>query len=591
MGGRAGCITSGNGTMRYMAAAIQFEPEFARPGRNIPRLLALATEAAQHGARLIVLPEMANIGYCFDSRDEIAPYVESVPGPFTACLERIAAQHGCVIVCGLGEIDPESELYYNTAVAVGPDGYIGKYRKTHFFSADAKWAVEGDLGFPVWDTPAGRLGIAVCMDATYPEVGRLLALQGAEVVCFPTNWIGSTTPDHRWISQAFENGVYWIAATRYGSERGLRFEGGSSVIAPDGEVTALAAPDTAIAYAEIDLARVGDRRFDPRRPERKLADRRPEMYRELVQAPYTWSPGFYHSLYGHPGLPEPRSSRVAVLQCERPTPGQPPNLERLLPPLPVEPLDLIVLPALLFTDSPPASISERDGLHAMAPFHELARERNALIAGSTVEREGARLYHTAVLVDAHTVLGSQRACHLSEEDVAWATAGDGPFACFDTPVGRIGVLTGYDACFFETLRVLASGGADLVCVAASIPWPVSRPIAASGRTWNYWQSKSWESCVALAIADYAAADEARASGIWIPNVREDRSGAAVAAPGRSATVVEDFDSHSRYIREKRAMGWRRTHWYRPLVVQQKPSSRPRETGLDRSRIAPHTSAV
>ena len=177
---------------------------------------------------------MANIGYCFASREEVSPFVQPVPGPFTRQLEEIAARHGCVIVCGMGEVDEESDLYYNTAVVVGPQGYVGKYRKTHFFSADAKWAVEGDLGFPVWDTPVGRLGVEVCMDATYPETGRLLALQGAEVICFPTNWVGSIPPDHRWISQAFENGVYWIAANRCGSERGLEFLGGSCVIGPDG---------------------------------------------------------------------------------------------------------------------------------------------------------------------------------------------------------------------------------------------------------------------------------------------------------------------------------------------------------------------
>ncbi|HEY8685205.1 MAG TPA: nitrilase-related carbon-nitrogen hydrolase, partial [Chloroflexota bacterium] len=163
--------------MRYTAAAVQFEPSLARPDLNVPRLLALAEEAAARGARLVVLPEMANIGYCFDSRAEVSPFVQPVPGPFTRQLEAIASRQGCVIVAGMGEVDEESDLYYNTAVVVGPHGYLGKYRKTHFFSADAKWAVEGDLGLPVWDTPVGRLGVEVCMDSTYPETGRLLALQ------------------------------------------------------------------------------------------------------------------------------------------------------------------------------------------------------------------------------------------------------------------------------------------------------------------------------------------------------------------------------------------------------------------------------
>ena len=317
---RNGAINLGttyNVPMRYVAAAIQFEPTFARPDVNVPRLVSLAEEAALGGARLVVLPEMANIGYCFASRDEVSPFVQTVPGPFTRQLEAIAARRGCVIVCGMGEVDEESDLYYNTAVVVGPQGYVGKYRKTHFFSADAKWAVEGDLGFPVWETPVGRLGVEVCMDATYPETGRLLALQGAQVICFPTNWVGSIPPDHRWISQAFENGVYWVAANRCGSERGLEFLGGSCLIGPDGSVATTASTRDEILYGEIDLDGADTRRFRAGHTENKLADRRPALYREMLQNPYTWSPAYYHSLFGAAGLPEPRSSSIAVVQWPR----------------------------------------------------------------------------------------------------------------------------------------------------------------------------------------------------------------------------------------------------------------------------------
>jgi predicted amidohydrolase len=551
--------------MQYVAAAIQFEPTFARPDLNVPRILTLIEDAAVRGARLIVLPEMANIGYCFDSREEIAPYVQPVPGPFTRQIEEVAARHGCVVVCGVGEVDEESDLYYNTAIVVGPHGYLGKYRKIHFFSADAKWAVEGDLGFPVWDTSVGRLGVEVCMDATYPEAGRLLALQGADVVCFPTNWIGNATPDHRWISQAFENGVYWVAANRFGRERGLEFPGGSSIIAPDGAVQVVASPDDEIVYAEIDLELTGSRRFQIDRPEHKLTDRRPDLYPEMLQTPYTWSPAFYHSLYGAPGLPESRSSHIAVVQVERPVSNRPATVDSIRSLLPSGPIDLVVLPELVFSSPSTLAADRGDGPQAVEPLLDLAGERSCLIAGTVVERDGERLYNTAVLVDGERILGTQRKCHLTADDLLWATPGRGPFRTIDTPIGRIGLIAGYDACFFETLRVLANQGADLVCVPSDLPWSLSHKIVGSERIWTFWQSKAWESCVALAVANYATPECPTGSGIWAPDVREDRSRECLTVTDGAEVATLSVDTHSRYLREKRGLGWRRLHWCKPLV--------------------------
>jgi predicted amidohydrolase len=553
--------------MRYVAAAVQFEPSLARPDLNVPRLLALAEEAAARGARLVVLPEMANIGYCFDSRAEVSPFVQPVPGPFTRQLEAIASRQGCVIVAGMGEVDEESDLYYNTAVVVGPNGYLGKYRKTHFFSADAKWAVEGDLGLPVWDTPVGRLGVEVCMDSTYPETGRLLALQGAEVICFPTNWVGSMTPDHRWISQAFENGVYWVAANRCGNERGLEFLGGSCVISPDGHVQTIARSRDEIICGEIDLEVADARRFGTARPEHKLADRRPELYREMMQTPYTWSAAYYHSLYGSTGLPEPRTSRIAVVQWPRSASDVlPVSVAVLSGLLTAGSVDLVVLPELLFSSHTPYEAGDEARLQDIEPLHALAAECDCLVAGTVIEHDGDRLYHTAVLLDRDRVLGTQRKHHLMAQDSPWATADTEPFRTVDTPIGRIGLVTGYDASFFETLRVLANQGADLVCVPANLPWPLSHRVGDSDDFWMFWKSKAWESCIALAVANYAEPNCSAGSGIWVPDVREGRSLEAVTQSDHGEVAALSVDTHSRYLREKRGLGWRRNHWYKPLVL-------------------------
>jgi predicted amidohydrolase len=559
-------IETYNAAMKYIAAAIQFEPILGRPDVNVPRLLALAEEAAMQGARLVVLPEMANIGYCFESRQEVSSFLQPVPGPFTRQLEAITARHGCVIVCGTGEVDEESDLYYNTAVIVAPQGYLGKYRKTHFFSADAKWAVEGDLGLPIWDTPVGRLGVEVCMDATYPETGRLLALQGAEVICFPTNWVGSIPPDNRWISQAFENGVYWVAANRCGHERGLEFLGGSCIVGPNGHAQSIASCPNEVVYGEIDRDLASSRRFRMGRPEHKLTDRRPELYREMLQTPYTWSPAYYHSLYGSPGLPEARSSRIAVVQWPRSATDIPAGSAAMCGLLPAEPIDLLVLPELLFSSHPPNQTGDLDGLQDIEPLQTLASERDCMVAGTVIERDGDLLYHTAVLLDRECLIDKQRKRHLTTDDAQWASAGNEPFGVVDTSIGRIGLVSGYDACFFETLRVLATQGADLVCVPANLPWSLNHRIADSERFWTFWKSKAWENCIVLAVANYVDPGCSGESGIWVPDVREDRSQEALAQTDTGEVVVQMMDTHSRYLREKRGLGWRRLHWYKPLVV-------------------------
>src|SRR5690242_7787552 len=100
---------------QYTVAAIQFEPKLGAKAGNMARLCALVAEAAGAGARVIVMPEMAVTGYCFRDRAEIAPLVETVPGPATEAFGAIARRHGCYVAVGLAERDPASDLYYNTA--------------------------------------------------------------------------------------------------------------------------------------------------------------------------------------------------------------------------------------------------------------------------------------------------------------------------------------------------------------------------------------------------------------------------------------------------------------------------------------------
>ena len=235
----------------------------------------MVEEAARNDAKLIVLVEMATTAYCFFDRAEIAPYVEPIPGPTTERFGELAARYGCYIVVGMPEVDPETDIYYNSLALVGPEGVVGKYRKTHSFISENTWAKDGDLDLPVFRTELGNLGSLICMDASFPETARVLALRGADVICFPTNWLLEKAPAPAWITRAFENGVYLIAADRWGNERTVEFSGGSAVIDPDGAIQSYRDTGNGIVYGYIDIAKARDKKFVANETGDKLLERRP----------------------------------------------------------------------------------------------------------------------------------------------------------------------------------------------------------------------------------------------------------------------------------------------------------------------------
>src|SRR5437870_8267820 len=128
--------TSTHSFTRYRVAAIQYEPTLGEKEQNVSDLLRLVEEAVRHEARLVVLPEIATTGYCWESRDEIAPHVEPIPGPTTERFQQLAASHGCFIAVSLPEVDPATNIYYNSMALIGPDGVIGTYRKVDTYASE-----------------------------------------------------------------------------------------------------------------------------------------------------------------------------------------------------------------------------------------------------------------------------------------------------------------------------------------------------------------------------------------------------------------------------------------------------------------------
>jgi predicted amidohydrolase len=565
--------------LRYRVAALQFNPLPGQKADNIERLLHMTEEAALEGARLIVLPEMATTGYCWLSREEIAPFVEPVPGPTTSRFQEVAARYRCYIALSLPEVDPATGVFYNALALVGPDGLLGSYRKIHSYISEPRWARDGDLGFPVWETPLGRLAGIICMDAMYFEAARIPALRGADVLLFPTNWVDEHCPSSWWMTRALENGVYLIAANRSDVERHTAFSGGSCVLNPDGTIQAFLDDGEGIVYGEVDLEQARTKAWHTAEPlGQRLADRRPELYIPLVHNTYLWEPLRYHSLYEQGELPPGQLSCVGIIQT---------NLHALANAAkemtaavlceqigsllrdhePTRP-DVLVLPELLLP-GPLAGTSAEDVERLLAgaitlPGPEtaslvaLATEFQITLVLGVVERvaepgQTTRYYNTVLLIDPEGIYGTYRKLHLTAYDRLWATPGDVGLPVFDTPTGRIGLATGYDVLFPETLRVLASLGTDLVCAPAYLNFPQPVPLAASRIHFSrsvapdefdhlhalIWRVRAAEHHVYLALANWSGQYEGRRangySGIFSPSTE--------VYPWREV-VVEDDDELS-----------------------------------------------
>jgi predicted amidohydrolase len=254
----------------------QFSPIFGDVWFNLQKIQE-ALQGAQ--ADLIVLPELATSGYLFVSREEVEALAEPIPGPTTEFLQRIARERDLHIVIGLPE--QSGDALYNSAVLVGPEGLVARYRKAHLFYEEKLYFQPGDTGFSVAEVQGVKVGLLICFDHMFPEAARTLALQGAQIICHPSNLVlpgkGQLTTRVR----AMENRVFWVLANRYGTEeRGgkqLSYTGVSQIVAPDGSVLAKAPPQgDALQIVELDPTQALDKHVTKLND--LFGDRRPELY-------------------------------------------------------------------------------------------------------------------------------------------------------------------------------------------------------------------------------------------------------------------------------------------------------------------------
>ena len=263
---------------------------------NVKRAEEAVRAAAGGGAELVCLPELFRTRYFPQSEDaRHFDLAEPIPGPTSECMSALAAELGLVLVVPVFE-RRAAGLYHNSALVIDTDGRLaGSYRKMHvpddplFF--EKFYFAPGDSGFHAFDTALGRIGVLICWDQWFPEAARLLAMDGAELLLYPTaiGWIDGEADEENQAQReswrvvqrghAIANGVFVAAVNRTGQEDKLRFYGSSFVSDPQGRVLAEAQEEEQTLLVDCDLARVEEQR----RGWPFLRDRRVDAYGDLVK--------------------------------------------------------------------------------------------------------------------------------------------------------------------------------------------------------------------------------------------------------------------------------------------------------------------
>jgi predicted amidohydrolase len=253
--------------------------------KNLETIKENVVRAKSEGAQLVIFPELSLTGYVV--RDQIYELAERIPGPSTRVVEKLAKENELHIIFGMPETCEKTEAtLYNSAVLVGPNGFIGKYHKmylpTHSIFEEKRYFRPG-YQVAVYDTELGKIGLVICYDIYFPEVTRLTRLKGAQlIVCISASpGIRRSFFETLTAARAIENTAFLAYVNRAGIEDGLQFWGGSRLIGPSGRIIAEA------KYDEEDFVVAGMDYADAKHVEAfvpTLRDLRPELFDKLKES-------------------------------------------------------------------------------------------------------------------------------------------------------------------------------------------------------------------------------------------------------------------------------------------------------------------
>ncbi len=271
-------------TPTVRVAVAQVPVVFGDVRANLAGLAARMEEAVRDGVRLAVFPECYLTGYMFADREAAIAAAISVDGAEIGEIEALCARHDIEIVVGF--LERRNDRLHNSAAVIGPSGMIGIHRKRHlpYLGAD-RFVDEPDGIEPsLFETRAGRLGVAICYEIRFPEVMRTLALGGADFIALPTNWpVQSTLLATSFTKvRAAENFIYLLVSNRADSEGDAKFLGHSQIVDPLGQVIVDGERREGLLAANVDVARARNKTITFKAGEFEVSpwkDRRPATYR------------------------------------------------------------------------------------------------------------------------------------------------------------------------------------------------------------------------------------------------------------------------------------------------------------------------
>ena len=580
----------------FKVAAVEFNPEFMELERNILSAAKSAEEAAKNGARLIVMPEAAVSGYIYRDLAQFLPYMDTVPGKTTDALSAITKAYNCYVAIGIAEVDRDTGLTYNTGALIGPQGFIGKYRKNGLNPSDVMWFVPGNTGYPVFDTELGRITMIICYDDTYWEPARVAAVKGCDIVAYICSsdrllpQLGAAAASkHSTIAavqhQCAWNGLAMVAADRNNAESNpttgvtVTYGGAASIWQADGERIAHA-PSTnytttmtnksSIIYGLIDPSK-----FDNPQKE-TLSRRRPELYRDIA---------FYKAPTDTVASKTPVRVQVGAIQYRVDENDFEGNLNRcneLVTTLQSGTVayDLVVLPAFSFCGPVTAenckAIAESSLGRSTQAASDFAVRLKSYLVASFLERSEDKHYHTAVLISPDgKIAGSYRQTHLPQAWDGIVDAGS-DLPVFDTAIGKIGILLNDDFRFPEASSVLGLRRADII--AAPVSWSgqyggrlqdaaglFDHPYAAN--TMIFWYAAAKTSQAYTVVANAVDNGALGSSGIFTINPIDSLDAPVIGSLDHPEVVSHTFTTlgENYWMNQNKLVGGRRADLAAPLT--------------------------
>lgn len=237
-------------------AAIQMNTILGDRKQNYHKAKKLIAEAVEKSAQIIVLPELFDTGYRVEEQDTIL--AQSIPGPVTDWLEKLAKEYQVVLVTAILEKEIETAQVYDTAVIVSPDGLVGSYRKIQLWGMEKSRFQPGNK-LPIFQIDDWKIGLQICYEIGFPEGARILSMKDAHLLLYPSAfgherlyaWKQATR------ARALENGIYLVAANRSGIDKDETvFAGHSRIVNPQGQVLAEAAREDEVIVSMIDLEQI-----------------------------------------------------------------------------------------------------------------------------------------------------------------------------------------------------------------------------------------------------------------------------------------------------------------------------------------------